>query len=70
MIQNSLLRTQSTLFAMQMTQTTLVHGIYGITYALGEYDPGSAQDGRTSSDFPVTWKISNKLATLSLISAK
>ena len=35
---------------MQMTQTTLVHGIYGITYALGEYDPGSAQDGRTSSE--------------------
>ena len=29
MIQNSLLRTQSTLFAMQVTQTTLVQGIYG-----------------------------------------
>ena len=29
MIQNSLPRTQSTQFAIQMTQTTLVHGIYG-----------------------------------------
>ena len=29
MIQNSLPRTRSTQFAIQMTQTTLVHGIYG-----------------------------------------
>ena len=35
-----------------------------ITYALGEHDPGSAQDWRTSNDFcsPVCWMILSKPA--------
>ena len=35
-----------------------------ITYALGEHDPGSAQDWRTSNDFcsPVFWMILSKPA--------
>ena len=48
--------TEYTLFVNPMNQNILFYVIYPgvekiITYALGEYDPGSAQDWRTSSDF-------------------
>jgi len=54
--QMTIFMTQNTLFVNQMTQNTLFYVyIYGegwkiLTYPLGEHDPGSAQDGRTSSE--------------------
>ena len=49
MIQSTPFGTQNTLFVNQMTQNTLFYGILvtvkkTITYALGEHDPGSAQN--------------------------
>ena len=46
---------QSPQFVNQMAPNTLLYGIYMtvekiISYALGEHDPGSAQDWRTLSD--------------------
>ena len=55
MIRNTLFVTQNTLFGNQMTQNTSFYSFYAdgrkiITYALGEHDPGSAQNGRSSSE--------------------
>ena len=49
MIQNTLFISQNSLFGNQMTQNTLCYGFYVdgqkiTTYALGEHDPGSAQE--------------------------
>ena len=55
MIQNSLLRTQSTLFAMQVTQTTLVQGIYG--------DGWKSHDMRLDNMILVQLKIEERQAT-------
>ena len=46
---------QNTLFVNHMTQNILFYSIYCdswkiITWALGEHNPGSAQDGRTWSE--------------------
>ena len=54
-IQNTLFETQNTPNVNQMTQNIQFYSIYGdgkkiITYALGEHDPGSAQDWRRSSE--------------------
>ena len=61
MIQNSLLRTQSTLFAMQMTQTTVVHGIYG--------DGWKNHEMRLESMILVQFKIEERQATCGGLSA-
>ena len=53
MTQNTLFVTGNTLFVNQMTQNTLFYRISADgwkTYALGEHDPESLQDGRTSSE--------------------
>ena len=55
MIQNTWFLNQNTFIVNQMTQNIQVYSIYGngkkiITYALEKHDPGSAQDGRTSSE--------------------
>ena len=49
MIENTLFLTQNTLFGNQMTQNTLFYGFF-FDAQLGEHDPGSAQNGRTSSE--------------------
>ena len=54
MIQSTLFATQNTLIVNQMTQNTIFSGIYGEGWKIhniGEHDPGSAEDWRTSSDF-------------------
>ena len=52
MIQKPLSMIQNTLFVNLMTQNTLFMATIEkiITHALGEHYPGSAQDGRTSSE--------------------
>ena len=44
--------TQNTLLVNQMTQNTIFYGIFGEGWQIhiGEHDPGSAQDWRTSTD--------------------
>ena len=56
MTSNTLYVTQNALIVNQMTQNTGLYGIFGYSwkdsniYTLGEHDPGSVQNGRTSSE--------------------
>ena len=54
MTEITLLVAQNTLFGNQIIQNYLIYGFYAdskkiIAYALGEHDPGSAQDGSKCS---------------------
>ena len=72
MIQNTLFGTQNTLFVNQMTQNTLLYGILVMVQkilicVLGEHDPRSAQNGRTSSNF---WSLMSLVGLVGLIIQK
>ena len=72
MIQNTLFGTQNTLFVNQMTQNTLLYGILVtvqkiLICVLGEHDPRSAQNGRTSRNF---WSLMSLVGLVGLIIQK
>ena len=71
MVQKSLSLIQNTLFVNLMTQNTLFIATVEkiITYALGEHYPGSAQDGRTSSEMSSPACYEQKNCNTSIINA-